>query len=264
MYDTYLWGEVGAKDGLVGTLAVGPTPIKSNGDLNTVRSGIEKPYMFGLGSLSDTKPQGCALTPSRSNFGQKFYGPGSIHFSTLGFVDLRQAPMMPKPLQAGETLEGFCSSTNVNEGSLVAAHISYGGFPPLLRSGARYKDIFIEQATITSAADITPLSGKVSLDTATTADQWINTEKNYAILGTLGNISAATFGGIMTVTGLGGAWQGAVPGVIVDPLSGVIFSAGAFTAAPEPIPFNGAALPDVSMMATTAGAITFGIVLAEL
>jgi hypothetical protein len=264
-FDMYVWAEDAlTASGLTGITAKGPTPIKSSGDLNTVRSGIGTPFLFGLGSLADTQPQGCALTPSRSNFGNNFYGPGAIKFSECGFMDLRVAPLAPKQLQSGETLSGLVSNTAVSSGALVAALIAYGKVPPLMGGGARYENIFIEQYTITSAAAATAFSGKVSLDTATTDDLWINTENEYAILGLVGCIGAATFGGVMHVTGLGGEWQGAVPGILVNPLSAVDFSPGPFVAAASPIPFKGSALPDVSMIATSAGAISGGIVIAEL
>jgi hypothetical protein len=260
-YDTYIWGETGAADGLTGTAALGPTPITYSGDKNKVRN-IGDPMLFGLGSLSDTKPQGCAITPELTNGNNKIYGPGAIDFFNKGFMDFRIPPFQPKRLSGGETLEGFQSNTAVNEGSIIAAHIAYHGVPALPAGGFRYSDILTEYVTITSAAAVTALSGKVNLKDAITRKNWLNVEKDYDILGVLGCIGAATFGGVMQITGLGGdEWEGKVPGILVNPLSAVDFSPGPPHAAPEPIPFSGRSLPDVSMFATSAGAITFGLIM---
>ncbi len=261
-YDTYIWGETGAADGLTGTAALGPTPITYTGDKNKVRD-IGIPELFGLGSLSDTKPQGCAITPELSNGNNKIYGPGAIDFVGKGWLDLRVPPFQPRKLQGGETLEGFQSNTAVNEGAILACHIAYNGVPAMPMGGYRYSELLIEYITITSAAAVTAFSGKVNLKDAITRKNWLNVEKDYDILGVTGCIGAATFGGILQLTGLGGdEWAGRVPGIPINPLSAVDFSPGQpGYPAPEIIPFSGKSLPDVSMFATSAGAITFGLVM---
>jgi hypothetical protein len=260
-YDTYLWGEAQAADGLTALAAIGPTPITFSGDKNKVRN-IGNPELFGLGSLSDTKPQGCAITPELTNGNNKIYGPGAIDFFNKGFMDFRKPPFQPKKLSGGEMLEGFISSTAVNEGGLVAAHIAYNGVPGLPTGGYRYSDILSEYCTITTTTALTVFDGKVNLKEAITRKNWLNVEKDYDILGVAGCIGAATFGGVMQLTGLGGDdWAGRVPGILINPLSAVDFSPGNAHAAPEPIPFSGKSLPDVSMCATSLGAMTFVLII---
>jgi hypothetical protein len=92
------------------------------------------------------------------------------------------------------------------------------------------------------------------------------------LLGVSNHISAATFGGICHVTGLGqrsnANWGGHVPGVPINALSAVSFGAGQpFTPFCEPVgPIKGIALNTtvkLGMTASSAGAVTFVLHLAR-
>lgn len=265
-YDTLLWGEVGAKDGLTGTLALGGQNHLAAADKITLLDEMII-WLQGLGSLSDTKPAGCALVPDNLRAQMPIYGPGGIDFYNDGWAHwLRSAPIK---MVKGDKITGQCSSTNVNEGSLIAMDIAYrNAIPPWLLKDiqSRYKEIFTEKITITSAADITFNSGAGQIDTlASDFSKWSDPEGEFEILGVIPNIGAATFGGICNVSKLGGDWHGLQPGLIVNPLSAVTFNpAGNFNQALEPIPFKGDALPQLGMTATTAGAIIFVLLIGKL
>jgi len=261
--DCLVWGEAQAASGLTGLAAVGPTTYATSGDTITIK-GKERgePYLWMLGSTSDTKAGGCALVPSRSNRASAIYGPGAIAFIEQGLADLRIDGV--KRLSNGETLTGQVDNANTNEGSVVAAWITYGGVPRRITYGPP-KDIFREKITITSAAAVTFNSGVVALDSACTSTSWINTRAKYEMRGVSGCVGAATFGGICNVTNLGGNWAPYVPGIPINGLSAVTFSPGMSTyALPEPIPFDGDALPSVGMTATSAGAMVFTMHIAEV
>jgi hypothetical protein len=262
-YDTILWGEEAAKNGLTGTAALDNQNHLASGDKLTLLSDPSPPYLQGLGSLSDTKPQGCALVPDKMDAQNPIKGPGAILFYPQGWdVSLRYKPIC---LVKGDNLTGQCSSTNVNEGSIVAADISYGKtIVPFDISQGRYKQIYRPTATITSAAAVTFNSGGVALDSAISDwNKFGDVDASYEILGTFGCIGAATFGGICNVSKLGGEWAKRQPGLIVNPLSAVTFSPGGFVPVLEPIPFRGDALPQVGMTAPSAGAVSFGMVIGE-
>lgn len=263
-YDTLVWGAEAAANGLTLTASKGPDSYSITGNTIEMKSkDMGTPVLVGLGSLSDTKPQGCALLPSRSNRATYIYGPGAINFAQEGWMDLRE--FMPKKLFNGETISGLLSNTNTNEGAIVAAHLCHDRYPPLGMCRKSFSDIFIEKATLTSAAAVTYNSGKAKLDAACTSVNWIDTSAKYEILGVVGNIGAATFGGVAHVTGLGGAWAGMAPGLLINPLSAVTFTpAQPFTPALEPIPFSGDAIPSIGMTATSAGAIAFGLVIGKI
>lgn len=268
VYDTITWAEARAGNGYDGIAGKGPAPFAFTGDTITLRKGFGTPVVVGLGSTGDTKPQGCRIKGNRSYGTNYIIGPGAEVFWPGGI--LRD---MAIPFQEGEVLTGEQSSTNVNEGSLVAAWCGYGTahrWPESIMDSMQMAgggEIWIPPFSITSAAAVTPLSGIVPLDTATTdtGDQWLDTRASYFILGVVPSISAATFGGVMHVTSLPAAWNGYAPGIPVNALSAVSFSPSGgmpFCPAYEPIgPFLGDALPQVSMCATSAGAVTGGIVL---
>jgi hypothetical protein len=221
------------------------------------------PVVWAGGMTGDTKPQGGAILPSRSNRGKVYYLPGGMNFAQDGWADLRKVGGLK--LSNGETLTGQTSSTNVNEGSVLGVNVSYGGYPPRVEDYTGYKKVFIEKATITSAAAVTWNSGVTAIDTASTDATWLDTSANYHLLGVVGNIGAATFGGLLNVTGLGGAWAGYMPSIPLNNLSAVTFDTGqALTLAPSPIPFSGANPCSLGMTAASSGAIAFGIVIGEL
>lgn len=268
VYDTLVWAEEQQANGYTGTAAKGPAPISYSGDYNILRKGFGAPVMVGLGQTGDTKPQGCRIYGNRSYGTNYFIGPGHNQFWPGGV--LRDLAIT---WQEGEQITGECSSTNVNEGSVIAAWFGYGTahrwpesiFDAMSMAGGG--QIWIPPFSITSAAAVTPFSGEVALDVATTdtGDQWLDTRANYYILGVVPSVSAATFGGIMHVRTLPAVWNGYVPGIPVNSLSAVSFSPSGglpFCPAYEPIgPFPGDALPNVSMCASSAGAVTGGIVL---
>lgn len=263
-HDCLVWGEAQAASGLTGLLGKGPGTYTTSADTITVKGAARgDPYLFMLGSTSDTKAGGCALLPELSNRASLIYGPGAIAFAEQGLADFRLDGV--KMLANGETLTGQVDNANTNEGSVVAAWVSYGGVPAIRSDYSDPRNMYKEKCTITSAAAVTSQSGKVTLDSALTSTSWLNTKAKYEIRGVSGCVGAATFGGICQVDNLGGPWAGYVPGIPINGLSAVTFSPGMGTyLLPEPIPFDGDALPSVSMMATSAGAIVFTMHIAEV
>lgn len=266
-YDTLVWGEVGAKDGLTGTAFLAGQNHTKDGDKFLALQTNPPPWLMGLGSLSDTKPSACALVPDSLEAQQPINGPGGIDFWNDGWArHLREAPIM---LEKGDKYTGQCSSTNVNEGSIIGADIVYGSpvAPWKLKDiQSQYTRIFNDIFTITSGADVTFDSGSVTLDAAASNyAKWSDTNGKFDILGVLNLIGAATFGGIAHLKNFGGDWHGHQPGLIVNPLSAVTFNTGAqFAPALQPIPFEGDALPSIGMTATSAGAIAFGLVIGKV
>lgn len=266
-FDTVLWGEVAAKTGLTGTVFCAGQNHVADGDKCVLKTEPFPPFLHGLGSLSDTKPAGCALVPDEQNAQLPIQGPGALDFGGNGWLHaLAKAPI---ELMKGDKLTGQCSSTAVNEGSIIGAHIVYGKILPLFDLVAiskKYEKLFTDIVTITSGADVTFNSGVGSLDSLVgNYEKWSDPDGKFEILGTITSISAATLGGIANILNLGGDWKGHQPGIIVNPLSAVTFNGGrAFNEALEPIPFNGDSLPTVGMTATTAGAITFGFLIGKL
>jgi hypothetical protein len=263
-YDTLVWGEEQAANGLTGTAALGPGDYTTSGDTIKVKSGLGLPFLFAAGMCGDTKPQGGGVQPEFSHSNQVLHVPGAIDFAGQGWADFRVAPAHGIELQQGETLTGSTSSTNVNEGSVLGANIAYGNVPSM-PGHKRYSAIDIPKCTVTSAAAVTYNSGSVTLDSAAAQTYWLDKNARYELLGITGNISGATFGGVLHVTSLAGAWHGFYPGIPANALSAVTFTqAQPFTAFAEPIPFDGDALPSVGMTASSAGAINFGMVIGRL
>ena len=62
---------------------------------------------------------------------------------------------------------------------------------------------------------------------ATNTTNWFDPEASYEILGVLQHLGAATFGGIENITQLGGDWKQSQPGILVNPLSAVVFDSAA-------------------------------------
>ena len=264
-YDTLLWGEEQAASGLTDTAALANQNHKKDADKLTLLSEPTPPWLQGLGSVSDTKPQGCALKPDTLDAGLPIYGPGAISFWHEGwFKELREAPIK---LLRGDKITGQGSNTNVNEGMIIAADIAYGNaIPPWLLKTyqASLKKIFTDIIAITTAAAVTFNSGAVSMDQMTNYSKWADPEAEFVILGVISHIGAATFGGILNVTKLGGPWQGKQPGIPVPPLSAVTFSpGGSFVKALEPIPFKGDSLCEVGMTTPSAGAMNLGLLMGK-
>ena len=263
-YDSMCWGEEVQNTSLLGVLGKGPSPIAFTGDINTLRKGLGTPYLVGLGGVSDTKPNAVGISGNRSYGTQLFLAPAGMDFSGTFMRDLA------RPYQEGEDISGFGCNTNVSEGIVVQADIAYGAvhrYPKTVGEAAAMAGGGIMHSvpfSITSTAAVTPKSGLVALDAATSQDLWVNTDSTYHILGVAPNVSAATFGGTMTVTLNTKEWNGFIPGICVNPLSAVTFGTGGVSLAYEPIgPFPGDALPTVGLNSTSAGAIANGIILLE-
>lgn len=267
VYSTICWGESTQNNGLAGVAGLANQNHNASGDKLKLKTTPSPPYLMGFGSVSDTKPQGSALVPDTGNGNKPIYGPGAIDFVTEGWAWwMRSAPVV---LQKGDQLTGQASNTNVAEGTVVAADIQYGSYAQpwnLAEMRQKYIQIISQQVTITSGAAVTFNSGSTAIETAATEkSNWLDVDASYEILGTSPCISAATFGGICNVTGLGGNWKGEQPGLLVSPLSAVTFSpGGSFAPALEPIPFDGDSPPDVGMTATSAGAVKFNIVMGQI
>jgi len=263
-YDTVMYGEAGAMSGYTGIAALGGQNHKASGDIITLLSGI--PYLNGFGLLSDTKPRACALIPSLSNNQNKIYGPAGIDYWADGWAQWMRS--LPMPLQDGETLTGNGDNTNVSEGTVMGMDLTYNEIIApweLAVLAGRYAHLYSQEFTVTSATAVVYNSGPVDLDSATTETDWLNKEESYEIIGIAKGRSGATFGGILNITKLSGAWQGKQPGIVANPLSAVTFNAGAqFAKALEPIPFKGDAVPQVGMTATSAGAYIGDLVIGML
>jgi len=264
MHDYLVWGEEAAKNGLTASTSKGPSGYVVTGDTITTKKGLGTPVAIGIGSTSDTKPQACAIIPQYSNRNTYIYGPGAIDFSSpRGWWDMR--PIGGIKLQPGETLTGYISSTNVNEGSVMGLALAYDNIP-IMPDVSGYRKRFCEKITITSAAAVTFNSGAVALSSALTSSNFLDTSANYVLLGIVPNIGAATFGGVMHVSNLSGDWNGFYPGIAVPGLSAVTFDPGSVAYFMEPLPLSGEEFDTVTvgMTATSAGAITMGLMLAEV
>lgn len=264
-YDTLVWGESQAANGLTGLAALTGQNHSASGDDLTLKSTPEPPVIHGLGSLSDTKPRACAVLPKTSNGNKRIYGPGGIDFWGNGWAQwMRDAPI---ELQKGDTLTGQHDNTNVSEGGVVGVDMVYGGMiTPWTLADIRknYSRIYSQAFSITSATAVTFNDAAGALDTLTDDDLWLDKKASYDILGVGSFRSGATFGGILNILGLGGDWQGFQPGLIANPLSAVTFNAGAeFAPVLEPIPFDGDSLPTMGMTATSAGAYLGILVLGQ-
>lgn len=266
-YDTLCHGETTQNSGLAGVAGLGGQNHAESGDTMELLTE-DQIWLQGLGGTSDTKPNGCSLTPKNLMAALPIYGPAAINFYWDGWaLWMRDAPL--KMFKA-DILTGKVNNTNVSEGTILAYDIVYGNpLPPwdLRAIQSKYKRLFTEQLTITSATAVVFNSGKVKLDAAALNEaKWLDPDATYEILGTIAQLSAATFGGIMTVTNLAGPWKGFQPGLIVSSLSAVTFNAGygSLCKALAPIPFKGDALPSVGMLAPSAGAVTVGVLLGEL
>jgi len=265
-WDTLTWAEEQAANGLTATAAKAPTSYSSSGDTITLKKGLGVPYLFGIGMTSDTKGQASAVIPQYSNRNTYIYGPGSTKFADLGYEDMADDGAIE--LQVGETLTGYLSNTNVNEGSVLMCDVGYNGHPAPLsapRTG-RYAKVYKELLTITSAAAVSRHSGSVALSSGLTSTTFLNTKKNYELIGVTPGISAATLGGVLTFEGLSGDFFGSHPGHPVDGLSAVDFSTCSFHPFRVPLALSGEEFDSVTagMCATTAGAITMQLRIGEL
>jgi len=161
----------------------------------------------------------------------------------------------------GDSVTGQTSSTNVNEGSVLGAHVAASpiAYPTRFPQGT----YFAELVTVTSAAAVTANSGAATVfAAATNTSNWYDAEAKYYLIGVSGHLSAATFGGICHVTNVPGNWKGFNPGIPISALSAVNFSANQpFTPFPEAIgPIKGIDLNTnvkLGMCASSAGAINF-------
>jgi len=255
-FDTPVWGEVAAKDGLTGMVFAAGQTYGADGDKIVLPK--RDIFLQGLGMISDTKPAGCALVPDAQDGGLPMYGPGSIDFaSKKGWeYGYRKAP---KRLFRGDKITGQGSSTNVNEGSVVGADLVFDKpvLPWTLTELAKLAEaVYTDFITITSTSDVLYNSGSVQLDVALSNDnKWLDPKRTYLFVKTIPVIGGATFGGIMSWTKLGGKWTGRQPGIPISSLSAVNFDPGHGTTPLQPIPFDGDSLPYVGMTAATAGAV---------
>lgn len=266
-YDTILYGEATQNNGLAGVAGLGPSPYAYTGDTVTLKDE-DRPFLHRFGGISDTKPAATALIPTNSNSNKGWYGPASLTLFPLGIADFQDFPI---ELMKGDIITGQINNTNVNEGSVVFADISYGAPIPRwsLASFAGRGKPYLELATVTSTADVTYNSGVVTIYSACTNTlDWWDSNGEYYILGVMGSTGVASAGGVLNVTNVGGNWKGMVPGIPMNTLSDVHFStAQPFTAALEPIgPISGSAMKNsasVGLTSTTAGAQTFVLVIAR-
>jgi hypothetical protein len=265
-YDSLIWGEEVQNNGLAGVTSKGPTGIgyTITGD-TIVLKDLPNPLMTELGCVADTKPQGIRL--DMTNSGYKFYGPGNVKFWPLGWADQRKAPIK---LWRNDTITGYGSNTNVNEGIILGCNVRFGGNTTWdLSQFAGAGQLYREYITITSSAAVTYNSGAVTIYSgATNPTNWFDPESSYYLLGVGGCVSAATFGGMLSITNLGGAWSGYAPGAPITPLSAVDFGVTSDYLFPEPIgPITGDAIRNsvnVGMTASSAGAVTFPMLIAKM
>jgi hypothetical protein len=181
-YTTLVWGEEQAANGLTGTAAVGPTGT----DFATSGDKIVFPtkgnyHIAGYGQTGDTKPQGCNLLPDNSNGNKGYYGPGGQIFH-LNWLNLQQINGAVA-IQDSDSVTGQCSSTNVNEGSVIGAHVFPGSVPgyPTRKSGRTH---YMELCTVTSAAAVTYNSGAATVYAAcTNTTNWYDPKANYVLNG---------------------------------------------------------------------------------
>lgn len=265
-FDILTWAEATQNSGLAGCAAKGPTGYTFTGDTITLKDE-PKPYIHRFGGCSDTKPSGMALIPTNSNGGKGYYGPAALHPIPNGILDLRKRPL---ELMQNDIITAQINNTNVNEGSLVFAEVTYGQkIPNWDLSMFSSAELYVELATITSGADVTYNSGAVSPYAAcTNTTNWFDPKGEYYILGICGSVGIAAAAGILHVSNVGGKYKGYVPGIINNMLSGVTFSVEQpLTLALSPIgPISGDAMKNsvtIGATHTTAGALTFGLIIAK-
>ncbi len=260
-YTTIIWGEEQAANGLTGTAAksVGGDGFTASADKVVFPSSNDW-IILGFGMTGDTKPQGSALLPDASNGNKPFYGPGSQVFYPHGWLNLQKLGFGYR-IMAGDSVTGQTSSTNVNEGSVLGAHVASSLLPyPRRFPGGTH---FAELVTVTSAAAVTANSGAATVFAASTnTSNWYDAGATYYLIGVSGHLCGATFGGICHVTNVGGRWKGYNPGIPINALSAVDFSSNQpFTPFPEPIgPIKGIDLNTnvkLGMCASSAGAVNF-------
>lgn len=270
MWDTLVWAEATANSGLAGVAAVGPPSHSFTGDVITLRDE-PNPYIHRFGGTSDTKPSGCGIVPGEANSGIAWHGPAALHPVPNGILDMIDCPLRPARM---DTLTSLLNDTNVNEGAIVWADITYGTrITPWSRSrfwgDGKRTGIFPQDCIVTSAADVTYNSGAVSIHSACVQTRnWYDIDAEYYILGVSGNIGVAAASGILTFTNIGGPqWKGRYPGIPINMLSGVDFGTDQpFTPALIPIgPISGAAMKtaEIGLCSTTAGAMVFTLHIAK-
>lgn len=264
-WDMIIWAEATQNNGLAGVAAEGPTGTgyTISGDKITLKDRAN-PWLYSFGGISDTKPAATALIPDHSNTNKGWYGPASLTLWPLGVADFRELPI---PLMDNDLITGQLDNTNVNEGSVIGAEISYGApiKPWNLETMGLKGKLYLELCTITSATDVLYADGLVTVTAAcTNILNWWDTNGEYYILGIMGSTGVTSAGGILSVLNLGGDWSGYVPGFYMNTLSDIVFSTQQpFTRALTPIgPIGGKAMKNsvsLGLCSTTAGAQTFSL-----
>lgn len=232
-----------------------------------------KTYCVGFGGTSLTKPNGCAISGDKSRGGQKFFGHAGL---TVGYDEYLHD--IAVEFMDQESISAYINTTNVTEECQVSAHFSENAHPwpqtvweAARMAGAKFGKLHCPAVTVTCATTKTAFNGEVALATGITngiAGQnagWLDTTKNYAILGIM-NMNATT-GTLGTVQfrGLEGAWAGRMPGVPLYSLLLATFDAPsrADFLCYEPIPFRGLSPPTISITGLVAAAANFGVIIAE-
>lgn len=275
-YGTLIWSEgkgtetalsgVTAGFGIAATRTTMPG-YTSSGDYYELKKGYGNPMIVGFGAYSLTKMQGSALSGNRSRNQERWLGPGSSNnFPSKGWAkDLRLG------FQQGERVSAYCCS-DADEYDLVGADVVYGAphnYPKTINEavalGGGFSEVYsIDGSLTTTVGSCTDADGKEAMDVTTTQDLWLDSDSMYSIIGVMPNIGLANGGGLLRVTALPQAWDGGVPAIPIPEQSGVTFDAGELSLAYEPIgPFPGDALPQLEIVAPTAGAELFGLLVGK-
>lgn len=274
------WGEKAQNNGYSACTALAgyPDVYPVSTSYITLDRNRGAPWL-GFGSqVSLTKPGGGYITGSLSYGLQKnFWCPALIANSNFNLSLHQQVPI---PYQEGETIQAFSNSTNVDEEQIVACMVGYGGFPhpyPLTVQqcmdtiGLKPRQIWNVDCTITVAAGATATgSGAATLDTASQADLWLDSDSTYYIVGALpqtGNTGVKNQGYLNFKNNMGEYWtmrNAAIP-LIAGPAAEPLSTNPGWTTPYEPIgPFRGDALPSVGGTATVAGVFTFALMIAKV
>lgn len=257
-YTTLVCGEEAAKNGLTATTTkdVSGSGFGQSGDTFIVPAD-RNVYMNALGATGDTKTNGIKIVCTSTDNGRVIYGLGGQDWPA--WLDFIQSGLPAIKIDKGDTLTFYTDSTNVNEGTVGGCNMTFNGpAAPFRMPAGKMHTVAI---TITSLAAVTYNSGAATIFAAAdrTTD-WFASDKQYYLAGISGiSGNAATFGGIMHITGLAGAWKGFMPGIQVLPLSAVTFQTPQpFTPFQEPIgPLTGTQLNTTvkaGMTASSAGA----------
>ncbi len=269
-FDTICFGATGALAGYTALAAKAQTPYVNTpavtGSITLPGPGAGGKWCVGLGMTSVTKPQGCRISASESRGGNKFYGPGGISWWDDGVLT-----DFGLQFNDGEKILFEAANTGVAEYAIGAMWMTDNPheWPSSLKDavqaagGGKLHSVL---GNLAPGAQITNEGGIAGLDAvAQETSGWLvrKADKKYHLLGVIHSLPAAV-SGLLQVRGLADEWKGRLPAVVVNRLSTTQFDAEIdFVPFYEPIPFNGAGLPQIGFFADANVTWQGGLVILE-